>query len=453
MSTVYTYDALGRLNGGTVCETAYCSQGQQTYSFSNTWSGAQLTSAADSVFEAGWTFGYDEFNRLTSRTVNAGSGSFTYVYDRYGNRWQQNALQSGPSPQFSFNTATNQIGAGGYTYDAPGNMTNDGFHTYKYDAEGNIISVDSGSTAQYVYNALNQRVRSVVGSTATEYLFNASGQRVSEWNGTTQAQLKGKYYWGATPVAYYAGGAAHFEHQDWLGTERMRTTYSGAIEGSFTSLPFGDAEAANGTDGDANHYATLDYDNETNTDHAQFRQYNSAEGRWHSPDPYYGSYDPSNPQSFNRYAYVVNNPLSYVDPLGFDSCMDVWVSNWVIIPMYGDGPDKSVDEGSWVLNCSNSVGGGGGGSTATNKSAPQTPEQKEAQCAGITSAVKDLNLAGGGMIVTGGGFGIAALVTAEAPPVSAGFALIGAVDALAGGVVQLAGAGLDAYGNHIVGCK
>jgi hypothetical protein len=40
-----------------------------------------------------------------------------------------------------------------------------------------------------------------------------------------------------------------------------------------------------------------------------------------SPDPYDGSYDPSNPQSFNRYTYAMNNPVSYVDPSGLDACV------------------------------------------------------------------------------------------------------------------------------------
>jgi hypothetical protein len=115
-----------------------------------------------------------------------------------------------------------------------------------YDAEGHTVQAmtEGGATvATYVYNALNQRVQSAVaGSTTTDYVFNAAGQRVSEWNGTTFAQLKGKYYWGATPVAYYANGATHFEHQNWLGTERMRTTYNASVEGTFTSLPFGDAQ-------------------------------------------------------------------------------------------------------------------------------------------------------------------------------------------------------------------
>lgn len=35
-----------------------------------------------------------------------------------------------------------------------------------------------------------------------------------------------------------------------------------------------------------------------------------------SPDPYNGSYDVNNPQSFNRYAYVLDSPQSATDPSG-----------------------------------------------------------------------------------------------------------------------------------------
>ena len=93
------------------------------------------------------------------------------------------------------------------------------------------------------------------------------------------------------------------------------------MEGTFTSLPFGDGlTTASGTDTDAYHFATVDHDYETDTEHAQFRQYSSAQGRFLSPDPYGGSYDPSNPQSFNRYVYVMNNPLGAADPSGLVLC-------------------------------------------------------------------------------------------------------------------------------------
>ena len=186
--------------------------------------------------------------------------------------------------------------------------------------------MDGGSTANYKYNALNLRVQSAVGSATTEYVFNSSGQRVFIWDAVHGTQLQGQYYWGSTPVAYYKGGTLHFQHQDWEGTERMRTSYSASQEGYFQSLPFGDGQNTVGADTDAHHFGALDHDSETDTDHAQFRQYSNVQGRWHSPDPYYGSYDVSNPQSLNRYAYAMNNPLAFVDPLGLAPQINCYAS-------------------------------------------------------------------------------------------------------------------------------
>jgi RHS repeat-associated protein len=56
------------------------------------------------------------------------------------------------------------------------------------------------------------------------------------------------------------------------------------------------------------------------------RKLTAVQGRWMSPDPAgLAAVDFSNPQSFNRYAYVGNNPMSLVDPLGlFGGDYDNW---------------------------------------------------------------------------------------------------------------------------------
>ena len=49
-----------------------------------------------------------------------------------------------------------------------------------------------------------------------------------------------------------------------------------------------------------------------------FRMYGSRLGRWMTPDPVAG--DVMNPQSLNRYAHVLNNPTTLIDPLGLQTC-------------------------------------------------------------------------------------------------------------------------------------
>src|SRR5258708_2780886 len=85
-------------------------------------------------------------------------------------------------------------------------------------------------------------------------------------------------------------------------------------------LPFGEL---NSTDsGISTHKFTGDErDAETSLDHTQFRQYTAQLARWMSPDPAgLAAVDPMNPQSWNRYVYVLNNPLNFADPSGMVLC-------------------------------------------------------------------------------------------------------------------------------------
>ena len=137
-----TYDSLGRLDGQWVCNgpaAAECSGGTQIYGTRASGRVCSYKSFNDTVLNQQVTLGYDGFNRLTARTVTSGTvQNYTYAYDRYGNR-SQTALQSGYNFNPTYSTTSNHITSSGYAYDAAGNMTNDTFHSYTYDAEGNIM--------------------------------------------------------------------------------------------------------------------------------------------------------------------------------------------------------------------------------------------------------------------------------------------------------------------------
>jgi RHS repeat-associated protein len=59
-------------------------------------------------------------------------------------------------------------------------------------------------------------------------------------------------------------------------------------------------------------------DSESGLDYFGARYYGSALGRFTSPDEIFGSWDQHDPQTFNLYGYVRNNPLRYTDPDGHD---------------------------------------------------------------------------------------------------------------------------------------
>lgn len=85
--------------------------------------------------------------------------------------------------------------------------------------------------------------------------------------------------------------------------------------------PFGETYSASGSTGVTDiSFAGNNEDTTTNLYDAQFREY-SIQGRWPSPDPAgLAAANPANPQSWNRYAYALNNPLLFVDPSGLDAC-------------------------------------------------------------------------------------------------------------------------------------
>jgi len=116
---------------------------------------------------------------------------------------------------------------------------------------------------------------------------------------------------------------------DQLGTPRMVVDQSGSLASvkRHDYLPFGE-ELTAGTGGrTANQgygvpdntrqgYTGYEKDVETGLNFAQNRYHSPTQGRFTSPDPLLESGSPSQPQSWNRYSYAINNPLKYTDPDG-----------------------------------------------------------------------------------------------------------------------------------------
>jgi RHS repeat-associated protein len=272
----------------------------------------QVTSANDFV-NGNWSFSYDPMNRLASSNKNSGQQTFNYAYDRYSNRWQQNAPQGGPATQQTFDNNNHiQTGISGLTYDVLGNVTNDGFHNYTYDAENRVIQVDGGQTASYVYDAMGQRVSGQNG----QYLYDAGGQMITQLSSSGGWNF-GEIYAAGRHIATYSGGTTNFMHGDWLGTKRVMTALNGTVSETCTGFMFGDGVNCTGTNWSFNGFTDDIHDPETNLEHTLFRQYSGSEGRWLTVDPGgVASADPSNPQSWNRYAYVMGNPVNGMDRQG-----------------------------------------------------------------------------------------------------------------------------------------
>ena len=85
---------------------------------------------------------------------------------------------------------------------------------------------------------------------------------------------------------------------------------------------------------DAEKYATYTRDSLTGLDYAMNRYYNSQSPRFMSPDASWASVDLQNPSSWNRYAYVLNDPVNNADPTGryvedcdwTGNCFDPWAA-------------------------------------------------------------------------------------------------------------------------------
>jgi RHS repeat-associated protein len=267
-----------------------------------------------------WTqsYGYDGLNRLTAASeTGTGSWSENYGYDFVGNRWVTNPLittAETPLAQSWYNSSTNHITSWGY--DAAGNVNSVGAmsRTFTYDAENRqILATINGATTTYQYDGDGQRVQKVAPAGTTTYVYDASGYLAAEYSNVTPP---------STGTSYLTG--------DHLGSTRLVTNSIGSPESCYDYLPFGQqipnsvgrsAACFGNPDLVTQKFTAMERDPETGIDFFQARYLSSAEGRFTSPDAPFNDQNPADPQSWNLFSYVRNNPLAYTDPTGTTTCL------------------------------------------------------------------------------------------------------------------------------------
>jgi RHS repeat-associated protein len=302
---------------------------------------------------------YDQLNRLSSFTEGQINDSGTYVpnvasqtfsYDPYGNR--KVTAASGGVSNFNptYDTSSNRII--GLGYDNAGNITSDPAigGTLTYDPENRLLTSGS-SGASYAYDADGRRVkRTLAGGQEWWYIYSLNGELIAEYLSSAQTTVKKEYgYRNGQLLVVWNGDESTADKklkwliQDHLGSTRMELDKSGSLAGVTRRdhAPFGEEMTAgirssgHGFVASAvrQRFGSKERDNETGLDYFGARYYASVQGRFTSPDPFefwmlnkkqQDTYI-TNPQRWNRYAYVLNNPLRYTDPNGLAE-IPVWDS-------------------------------------------------------------------------------------------------------------------------------
>jgi len=331
-----SYDSLGRLTERQVGSSP-------TYRIFLTYNPNSTISEYQDNVTGRWDYTYDAFNRLaTANLTQTGNNSpphYTYSYDQYGNRWQQHLVSgTGSEVDYTFNAYNKNSN---FSYDYMGNVTRDGVCTanpcWSFDYAGHLTA---GNGASYLYDALGRRQQKTdVAGTVHSFVVDADGQPFDEY-APGLARVTGGFF-------DYEANKAEFNYLDHLGTPRLSTDYTGAVvrtEGVLMG-PFGDNFTETLTSLDFTGFAGGFWDSENNGEHFGAREYQNIHGSWLSPDPAgMAAVDPSNPQTWNRYAYVTNNPLSYTDSLG-ENVDQGPQSECFLEGCHGGGWDNSMSAG------------------------------------------------------------------------------------------------------------
>jgi RHS repeat-associated protein len=274
-------------------------------------------SSVDAVTGENVSYTYDSLNRLIAAATSGTTGvqwGDSYSYDGFGNLTSKVVTKgTAPSVYPQVNSNTNQasmIGDNGF--DANGNWLGPSANQVNtWNVENQLIStgtVDgSGNPYTYTYDPWGKRVLQYAGGAGgypgggTIYFYSITGQRLGSYrlyagpSGSVTPINLNQFFGGRMLVA-----------MDRLGSVRQNMAY----------YPWGEERTStqDGTDKFATYFRDVN-NNGVGEDYASARYYNNNFGRFWSPDPGYVG-DANNPQSFNRYNYVLDDPVNHNDPSG-----------------------------------------------------------------------------------------------------------------------------------------
>jgi RHS repeat-associated protein len=261
-------------------------------------------------------------------------------------------------------------------------MTFDG-QNFTYDATGQAATASySGYLLQQYYDGNGLRVKKTESGATTYYLRSSVlGEQVVAEINANGAWQRGYVYLGGQLVAVQQQNAVYWVHQDPVAKSKRVTNGSGNVVSTVELDPWGGNTNRNNNDAFQPHKFT-NYERDGNaSDEAMFRRYNRWYSKFDQPDPYEGSYNLADPQSFNRYAYVQNDPVNLVDPTGLEPC--IWDPSTGNYCVYGGGdPIRPIDDpttyrfvlaSSWNPLVGGQLGGGRGGGTQGGAGVPQNP--------------------------------------------------------------------------------
>jgi RHS repeat-associated protein len=191
-------------------------------------------------------------------------------------------------------------------------------------------------------------------------------------NNNTWTWARGYVYLGGQMLAVQAGGV-FWVQQDPITKSQRITNSSGTVTSTIDLDPWGGETSRSSSQAFQPHRFTT-YERDGNGgDEAMFRRYHGYWMRFAQPDPFDGSYDQTDPQSFNRYSYTQNDPVNLVDPSGLfdlppppppsslfgDYFLPAWMgssSDWVglLMPISvegGGGPQNTPQPQKPPLDC------------------------------------------------------------------------------------------------------